>query len=385
MAFARRRFLGTAGSAGLALIGGGGLFSITRTPEKALAPWRHLDSDPPRDARLDALRYAILAPNPHNRQPWKIRLSGGDSAVLYCDLDRRLPETDPYDRQTLIGFGCFIELAQIAASERGVRLDLSEFPEGEFKDRLDERPVALLRFVPDAKIVKDPLFAWIAERRSNKVPFDLSRPVAQEILTDLVAGQNFGVRLFATAEIGLVADLRELTTEAFVVEAVTQRTWLETVRLTRIGKSEIEAQPDGISLGGPLFDSLAMVGLLSRQQIAQSGSIAYGSGLDLIKATIANTPAYGWIVTDGNSRREQLATGRAYVRMNLAAARAGLGFHPNSQSLQEYPEMAEKERLVHERLGARGGQRVQMLVRLGYGAQVPATPRWPLESHLLGA
>ena len=385
MDFRRRRILTAAGGAGLALAGGGSLFAITRTPEKALAPWRHLHGDPPKDVRLDALRYAILAPNPHNRQPWKVRLSGGNSAVLYCDFDRRLPETDPYDRQTLIGFGCFIELARIAAAERGVRLDIAEFPEGEFNDRLDDRPVAELRFVPDAEIAKDPLFAWIPERRSSKVPFDLSRPVAQEILADLVMGPNFGVKLFTTAEMGLVADLRKLTTEAFVVEAATQRTWLESVHLTRIGKSEIEARPDGISIGGPLLDLAAMAGLLSREQMAQPGSIAYGSGLDLIKATMANTPAYGWIVTDGNSRHEQLATGRAYVRINLAAARAGLGFHPNSQSLQEYPEMAEKERLVHERLGVHSGQRVQMLVRLGYGAPVPATPRWPPESHLLGA
>jgi hypothetical protein len=385
MDFRRRRILRVAGGVGLALVGGSGLFAITRTPEKALAPWRHLDSDPPRDVRLDALRYAILAPNPHNRQPWKIRLSGDDSAALYCDLDRRLPETDPYDRQTLIGFGCFIELACIAAAERGVRLDISEFPEGEFRDRLDDRPVALLRFVPDLEIAKDPLFAWIPKRRSSKAPFDLSRPVAQEILADLVAGPNFGVKLFTTAETGLVTDLRKLSTEAFVIEAATQRTWLESVHLTRIGKSEIERRPDGISLSGPLLDSLAMLGLLSRERIAQSDSIAYRSGLDLIKATMANTPAYGWIVTDGNARREQLAAGRAYVRMNLAAARAGLGFHPNSQSLQEYPEMAEKARLVHERLGVHGTQRVQMLVRLGYGAPAPATPRWPLESHLLGA
>jgi hypothetical protein len=47
--------------------------------------------------------------------------------------------------------------------------------------------------------------------------------------------------------------------------------------------------------------------------------------------------------------------------------------------------MAEKERLVHECLGVHGSQRVQMLVRLGYGAPVPATPRWPLQSHLFGA
>ena len=52
----RRRILTAAGGAGLALIGGGGLFAITRTPEKALAPWRHLHGDPPEDVRLDALR-----------------------------------------------------------------------------------------------------------------------------------------------------------------------------------------------------------------------------------------------------------------------------------------------------------------------------------------
>ena len=68
---------------------------------------------------------------------------------------------------------------------------------------------------------------------------------------------------------------------------------------------------------------------------------------------MAATPAYGWVITDGNTRRDQLAAGRAYVRMNLAATRAGLGFHPNSQSLQEYPEMADKRREVHELLGVR--------------------------------
>ncbi len=383
MGLSRRTVLQAAGGAGLALIGTGGLFSVSRTPEKALQAWRAIDEAATGDIRLDALRYAILAPSPHNRQPWQIRLSGTDIATLFCDLDRRLAETDPSDRQTTIGFGCFIELARIAAAERGVRMELTEFPDGEPTDRLDRRPISVLRFVPDPMTVKDLLFPFIPHRRSSKVPFDLSRPVALGVMAELASQQRFGAQIVTNTEPDMVAALRRLTWKAFSIEAATQRTWLESVNLTRIGKSEIEAQPDGIAVGGPFLDVLALTGLLSREQMARTDSIAYNSGLDLIKATMAATPAYGWVITDGNSRRDQLAAGRAYVRMNLAATRAGLGFHPNSQSLQEYPEMVEKLRELHELLDVRSGRRLQMLVRLGYGAPAPATPRWPLASHLV--
>ena len=383
MALSRRMVLHTAGAAGLALVGTGGLFAASRTPEKALQAWRAIDGAVAADIRLDALRYAILAPNPHNRQPWQIRLSGADMATLGCDLDRRLPETDPEDRQTTIGFGCFIELARIAAAERGVRLEWTEFPDGEPVESLDRRPIAVLRFVSDPTTVKDGLFPFVAHRRSNRAPFDLSRPPAPEALAELASQPTFGAQIVTSSEPDRVAGLRKLTWRAFAIEAATQRTWLESVNLTRIGKSEIEAQPDGIAVGGPLLDALALTGLVSREQLARPGSMAYNSGLDLVRSAMAATPAYGWVVTDANSRRDQLAAGRAYVRMNLAATRAGLGFHPNSQALQEYPEMAAELRDIHDLLGVRSGRRVQMLVRLGYGAPAPAAPRWPLASHLV--
>jgi hypothetical protein len=55
--------------------------------------------------RLDVFRQAILAPNPHNRQPWQIQLIGRDEAAVACDLDRRLPQTDPFDAYTSPGNG----------------------------------------------------------------------------------------------------------------------------------------------------------------------------------------------------------------------------------------------------------------------------------------
>ena len=95
MGMSRRTFIKAVGGAGLALIGVGGTFAASRTPNRALLPWGELDDVPPADVRLDAFRHAILAPNPHNRQPWLIRLTGQDQAEIFCDLDRRLPQTDP--------------------------------------------------------------------------------------------------------------------------------------------------------------------------------------------------------------------------------------------------------------------------------------------------
>ena len=160
-----------AGGTGLALVGAGGVFAATRTPNRALLPWEQLDGAPPADVRLDAFRHAILAPNPHNRQPWLIQLAGQDRAVIFCDLDRRLPQTDPFDRQILIGFGCFLEIARsrrpTAASygDRAVSGRVSA-------ERLDRRPIASLRFAASGTVTKDPLFAAIPNRRSNKQPFD---------------------------------------------------------------------------------------------------------------------------------------------------------------------------------------------------------------------
>ena len=49
---------------------------------------------------------------------------------------------------------------------------------------------------------------------------------------------------------------------------------------------------------------------------------------------------------------QQVAAGRAHVRVNLAATAAGLALHPNEQALQEYAEVAVPYRALHELLDA---------------------------------
>ncbi len=387
MNFSRRRALYAVGGATIVLVGSGGLFVSTRTPHKAYEPWAEIETASPADVRLDAFRHAILAPNPHNRQPWQIQLGGTDQALITCDLEKRLPQTDPFDRQILIGFGCFLEIARMAAAERGVRMDTEAFPEGLPGDRLDARPIAALRFVRDASVTKDPLFAFIATRRSNKRPYDMTKLVSAKTLEALAASSSGlpGLQALASADEALVKSLQALSWDAWLIEFETRDTWQETVDLMRIGKAEIEANPDAVSIGGAFLDTMALTGQLTRQNMATPGSIAHNSVIERYQPTLASGMAYGWVITDGNSRVEQLRAGAAWVRFNLESTRQGLGFHPISQALQEYREMKAEYKKVHEMLGAKPGQCVQMLARLGYGQTISKTPRWPLEKKLIKA
>ncbi len=384
MALRRRkalRFLGGSVAALAAAAGAGGAtFVFTRTPSRALLPWEaatRAEGEP----RLRALAYAVLAPNPHNRQPWLFDLEGEDGLAVYCELDRRLPETDPEDRQITIGFGCLLELLEIAAAELGYRLEIEAFPEGAPEPRLDGRPIARVRWRQDAARPKDPLFGQVLARRTNKEPFDRARAVTEDVLLRLRRAARAPERVAFSAEAAKLEALRDLTWRAHEVEARTPRTLMESVRLMRIGKAEIEANPDGIDIGGAFPEALKLTGVLTRETISDPESEAFAQGLALYDEIINSAMAHLWITTPGSGRRAQLETGRDWLRINLAATAEGLGIHPLSQALQEYPEMAPLFAEAHRALDA-GDGRVQMLGRLGYGPKVPPSPRWPLETRM---
>lgn len=371
----RRMVLG-AGFGGVALVAAGGIWRVTRVPETAYKPWQ-LTRSPPEDVRLDAFRHAILAPNPHNRQPWTIRLIGQDKAELRCDLNKRLPVTDPFDRQITIGFGTFLELARMAAAERGYRMNIEPFPAGEAEPRLDSDPIAGLTFVQDSAVERDPLFDAIPIRRSNKEVYDLTQTVEPEKLRSIAArGGSF------SSDPELIARLRKHILTGIETELLTHDANMESVELMRIGYDEIDTNPDGIDLGGPMIEAGKLAGQIDREQLADPDSQASQIGRDQMAETYGSIGALYWIVTPTNSRPDQLEAGRQYVRANLQATKLGLSMHPMSQTLQEYDEVAESYEKVHQILGTSGTERVQMLARLGYGPSIGPSPRWPLEAHL---
>ena len=366
MSISRRKALAIIGGGTILAAGAGtALFATTRTPGKALAPWDQAGGY--KDPRQQALSYAILAPNPHNRQPWLVDLGTEDTVILYRDKERDLPHTDPHARQLTIGLGCFLELMTIAASQTRHEVSLDLFPEGE------DGPVAIAKFSQGAS--PDPLFAHVMNRRSCKEPFE-DRQVPATLVDQLAPHADI------ITDQQRVADLRSLTLDAWMVEAHTPRTMKESVDLMRFGKAEINANPDGIDLGGPFLEALMMAGMLGREAQLDPESTGFKEGERIYTEMLTATPAYAVVRTAGNSRPDQIDAGRRWLRLNLMTTSLGLSLHPVSQALQEFEEMAPHYQKAHDML-ADQGETVQMLGRLGYGPAVDRSPRWPLETRLL--
>jgi len=371
----RRKVL-AAGLGALGLVAVGGTWRVTRMPDSAFEPWSPDETDP-QDVRLHALRHAILAPNPHNRQPWLIKLVGESEAVLSCDLDKRLPVTDPFDRQITIGFGTFLEIARIAAAQKGVAMEVELFPEGEAQPRLDQNPVAQLTFGEEGSANSDPLFDAIVQRRSNKEVYDAAHVVEPGLLATMLESGGEGI-----ADSTKIEPIRKEILRSINAEFATREAYMESIDLMRIGHEEVAANPDGIDLSGPMIEAGLLAGQIGREQLADMQSSVYKIGLDQANETYGSVPALMWIKTPSNTRVDQIEAGRQYVRANLRATQLGLAMHPMSQSLQEYAEVSESCRAVHDLLGVSGTERIQMLARVGYGPKVRPSPRWPVDKFV---
>ena len=345
--------------------------ALSFTPGCAAAPgsdpyaaWRNPGAGEA-DPRRFVLAHGLLAPNPHNRQPWRVRLEGADAMSLYIDRTRLLPQTDPFSRQIVVGCGAFLEMVAQSAPRLGRTADIAAWPEGAPGVDLDDRPFARVVLRPDDAAKAGPLFDQISRRRTDKSPFRPDRPADPAVRAVLAAASGDGLVAGETRDPALRDRLADLCWKAWEIETGTPRTHMESVNLMRIGRAEVAANPDGIDLSGGMMEVLAGAGLMTRKALADPGSFASRSGADMYRKMILATPGFLWIRSAAADRPAQLAAGRAYARAQLAAAAQGLVLHPWSMALQEFPEMAGPYREIQDILGAGPGAPVQMLVRMG--------------------
>lgn len=347
------------------------------------------------DPRRRAVAYAITAPNPHNLQPWLVDLREADAITIYTDRDRILPETDPFGRQILIGHGAFLELLVIALAEQGLTAQVTLWPQGELPAVLKEwsseaaqRPIARLVLTKDG--AKDALFSQILKRRTPKTDFDTTKPVIADALQTLLTSVSIpSIRMAGTVEQAKLPALRELCWQSAKVEILTPHTMMESVRLIRVGPTEILKHRDGITINSPFIRAVTAVGMFDRSVPPPEGSSGYKNAMARFEGHSNSSMGFVWMSTQGNSRSQQVNAGRAYVRMQLKATEIGLGIHPMSQALQEFVEMKPHYENAHQlMLGkpapkAASDDTVQMFCRLGYSlTPEPASPRRELQKFI---
>lgn len=352
-------------------------------PQEALTAWRG-PAPTLADERLHALAWALLAPSPHNAQPWRVVLEGRDRLLLRVDPARLLPVADPAARQTLIAHGAFLEVLALAAAARRRRAELTLLPEGDLEATAPgARPVARVRLTAATAQQVDPLFARLPQRRSTRLAYDLDKPVAApdaEALRRAVGDAPVTIGFAVGPD--LVAALRVLTWEAFRAEYGSPAALAETVRWLRLGAAEVRTRPDGLALTGRSPWWLSRLGLLSPEQLKDPGSLAWRMGLLQWDNLFAGTASFGWLTTPDDTTPSRVAAGRVYLRVDLAAAAVGVAIHPVSQALEGLPgTLGPKDRL-ERLLGVQPPARVQMLFRLGYAGPQPPSPRRPLRAIL---
>lgn len=357
---------------------GGCSFDI---PAPAVDAWR---AAPPMETEVRrwALAHALLAPNPHNLQPWVVDLGTPGRITLFYDRTRHLPETDPHHRQLIIGCGAFLELLMQALAARGQATTLTYFPDGGFTDTPDARPIAAVQFVDGASPVIDPLFAHIRQRHTHRMPFDTTRPLSPASLEDLLrTSPHLPVAAQGTIDAAARQTLSGIAAQAWEIEVRTPRTLLESVRLFRIGSDEILRHRDGIALTGFMPNLAKTLGWMSPEKMSDPASTGYERSLEMGREQARTAMGWAWLTTQGNSRAQQLDAGRAYARLHLQATALGVALQPMSQVLQEYAEMDPVQRSLYHTLHIEPATHtVQMLARLGYASGAYPSPRRELDT-----
>jgi hypothetical protein len=386
------------------ITGGGIVLAATATgvsgcsselPAEAVAAWRQAGTQES-DLRRWLLGYAILAPHSHNLQSWQVDLAEPDTITLYCDRERLLPETDPLSRQIMMSQGTFLELLDLAARERGLRADIALFPQGAYEGaQPDVRPTARIRLIADASVRPDPLFAQIVRRRTNREAYLPQEPAPAALqaiaasvapaATPFMGGVPLRAGFVGAAQPQLMAQHRAIAADAFRIEMRTARTLRESLRWLRVGPTEIVRHRDGLSVNAPMVRALVALGLFDRGKAPGPDDAAIGRQITAFNDTLAATPAFFWLITEGNDRRTQINAGRAWARAQLAATAQGLAMQPLSQALQEYPEVAEPYGKIHALLQAPPPRAaVQMWARLGHAPAVGPSPRRGVQAHVMG-
>lgn len=338
-----------------------------------LEPWQESYSSKFDDPRIQLVAHGLLAANGHNMQPWIIRLDKEDSMVfyLYADSDRLTSEVDPFARQLMITQGTFLEYVNIAGDKIGYETNIEIFPQGEYDE---QNLVESMKSTPVARITlsktdpqNNPLYEYMFLQDTNRGAYTSTKLTSEQIkfLEDINTDPNISIKIFQDEE--NLNNLGSYAMQAANIEANVPRVMKESAVIFRANEYQKNEYRYGFSVEGQGTTGLMkhiMQGLLTLFPSINGEKSATNMYIQSAQTSVDNTPAYALIITNDNSRTNQVKSGMIYSNMILTAHQYGLVMQPLSQALQEYPEMKEPYENIHSDYAIEG-EVIQMFVRMG--------------------
>ena len=312
-------------------------------------------------AQRDLIRYATLAANSHNTQPWRFR-AAPDRIDILPDLVRRTPAVDPDDHHLFATLGCAAENLVVAAAARGQRATPVFEPAGEGAVSVTLEPAAP---------VETASFAAIPLRQCSRAVYD-GKPVAGAVVAEpAAAAQSDLVDAIMITDRPRIETLLGLTLEGNIAQYADPAFMAELKSWVRFNPAEALRHGDGLfsaATGNP-----SIPGWLGRL-IFGFVSTAKGENARLTEQIRSSA---GILVLAGKAadRAHWVECGRSYQRFALAATALGLK-HAFINQAVEVP--AVRTELAAE-LGI-GDRRADLIVRFGNGPEMPRSLRRPVDA-----
>jgi hypothetical protein len=293
----------------------------------AYEPWTNWREA--QDKRLNLIRAAILASNPHNSQPWLFGVA--DQQIdLFADTRRNIGTIDPFGREMHIGLGAALANLMLAARAEGFAPNLTLLPTA-----ADATHVARVDWEPDTAEVS-PLYDAIPRRHTDRAAFDTTRSISAAQLDRLstLADGLTDVQVRWIADPAAVRNFCEQTLEATQAIIEDEQQSADSFAWQRSTWHELQEKRDGLTYDvqgmGPLVTSLVkMLPPISKEQADQGWYEA------LRDRQLATTSTIGLIVArDAMNVRQRLETGCLWQLLHLQMTADGLSAQPLNQLVE---------------------------------------------------
>ena len=319
---------------------------------------------PQAPAMLDLIRFATLAANGHNTQPWRFRATS-DRIEILPDFARRTPVVDPDDHHLFASLGCAAENLALAAAARGRAGELS------FNPANDGSVVFAFGSGP---AIGSALFDAIPRRQSTRAEYDGRTVSAADLQTLTEAAAVPGVDLVLITDRPQMDQLRDLVVAgnsaqmadaAFVREL---KTWL------RFNPRQAMETGDGLfsaATGNPTIP--AWLGPLMFDWF-----VGADAENDKYARHLRSSAGVAVFVSQHADREHWFRTGRACQRFALQATALGL-----KHAFINQPVEVAKLRPQLAALVGLAGRRPDIVMRFGYGPALPFSSRRPVGSTMI--